>query len=135
MTSLEELQALSEILTRRGLHASARHVDDAMIRAILNPYFSVERGRHQSPKEGPMQMAGSRGAPTGADYNEVDAEFMRKMLPHHEMAVSMAATAYSNGKNEFVRTMALNIFSTQKKEVETMKNWLMARGLKPAPSM
>lgn len=82
-----------------------------------------------------MQMTGSRGVPAGADYNEADADFMRKMLPHHEMAVSMAAAAYSNGKNEFVRTMALNIFSTQKKEVETMKNWLIARGLKPASSM
>ncbi|WP_375274487.1 DUF305 domain-containing protein [Methylorubrum thiocyanatum] len=82
-----------------------------------------------------MQMSGSRGVPAGADYNESDADFMMRMVPHHRMAVSMAASAYSNAKNPFVRDFALKIFAAQKAEIENMERWLMARGLKPASSM
>ncbi len=82
-----------------------------------------------------MQAMGSNKLPVAADYNESDAEFIRKMVPHHKMAVSMAASAFSNAKNPFVKGLALKIFSAQKAEIEMMERWLAARGLKPYSSM
>ena len=82
-----------------------------------------------------MQMPGQNGAPSGADYSSSDAEFMRRMVPHHRMAVSMAAAAYSHAKNPFVRDFALKIFAAQREEIEIMERWLAYRGLKPHSSM
>lgn len=82
-----------------------------------------------------MQMSGHQTVPTGADYNSSDAEFMKRMVPHHEMAISMAAAAYTQSKNTAVRDFALQVFSAQSNEVAFMKAWLSARGLKPYSSM
>lgn len=93
-----------------------------------------------------MEMSGSKetsgskvnsetmGVPDGSDYNASDAEFMREMVPHHEMAVRMASAAYTTAKNHEVAAFAMKVLTTQRNEIDFMKQWLSARGLKPNKS-
>lgn len=64
-----------------------------------------------------------------ADYNQRDVKFVREMIPHHQMAVNMAASIYSNGQNQQIKDMALRIYSAQKDEIEKFQKWLKDRGL------
>lgn len=62
--------------------------------------------------------------PTG----DVDVDFMRGMIPHHEAAVSMAEIVLKHGKDAQVRTLAEQVIATQKAEIDMMKEWLAKRG-------
>tara|TARA_B100001750_G_scaffold224785_1_gene216161 strand:- start:7624 stop:7998 length:375 start_codon:yes stop_codon:yes gene_type:complete len=62
--------------------------------------------------------------PTG----DVDVDFMRGMIPHHEAAVSMAEIVLQHGEDAQVRTLAEQVITTQKAEIDMMKEWLAKRG-------
>ena len=53
-----------------------------------------------------------------------DVDFVRNMIPHHQMAVDMAEKELKNGKSEEIRDMAEKIKSDQKKEIDDMQVWL-----------
>lgn len=54
----------------------------------------------------------------------VDVDFIRNMIPHHEMALGMAEKQLKSGKDAEARTMAQKIIDAQKKEIADMKDWL-----------
>lgn len=66
------------------------------------------------------------------DYNKSDVEFLREMIIHHEAAIKMSASEYSEGENAEVKKWALAIFSGQKDEVVKFRSWLKERGIKSA---
>lgn len=63
------------------------------------------------------------------DYNDKDVEFIQAMIPHHEAAVQMGASEWSNGKNEDVKKWALAIFAGQREEIAKFRKWLKDRGI------
>ena len=58
--------------------------------------------------------------PTG----NVDADFARNMIPHHEGAVAMARVELAHGKDPALRKMAADIIKAQETEIAFMQKWL-----------
>ncbi len=64
---------------------------------------------------------------------DVDTDFARGMVPHHQGAVDMAETVLRHGKDPEIRTLAEWIIRSQKQEIAWMNRWLERRG-SPADS-
>lgn len=54
----------------------------------------------------------------------VDVDFMRGMLPHHQGAIDMANIALEKSSDPVVRKLATDIIAAQKAEMEIMQRWL-----------
>jgi uncharacterized protein (DUF305 family) len=63
------------------------------------------------------------------DFNLQDADFMRGMVKHHEMALTMSATEIDKGKNDVAVALAKSIVISQKSQIALMKKWLKDRDL------
>ncbi len=57
---------------------------------------------------------------------DADADFMRNMIPHHQMAIDMAKEELNKGNNHEAREMAQKIIDAQTKEISTLLTWMKA---------
>lgn len=64
---------------------------------------------------------------------DVDTDFMRSMIPHHQGAVDMAKVVLEHGTDPEVRTLATNVIATQNDEIAQMNRWL-AQHAQTSPS-
>jgi uncharacterized protein (DUF305 family) len=55
---------------------------------------------------------------------DIDVDFVRLMLPHHQAAVDMAKTQLLYGKDSQIRRLAQEIVTDQQLEIELMQRWL-----------
>ena len=55
---------------------------------------------------------------------DVDADFVRGMIPHHQGAVDMAKTVLAFGKDPQIRKLAEEIVKAQETEIALMQEWL-----------
>jgi uncharacterized protein (DUF305 family) len=62
------------------------------------------------------------------DSGNVDVNFVRLMVPHHQAAMDMAKTQLLYGKDPQIRRMAQEIITDQQSEIELMQLWLKQRG-------
>jgi uncharacterized protein (DUF305 family) len=62
--------------------------------------------------------------PTG----NVDVDFVRGMIPHHQGAIDMAQIELQQGKDPEIRKLATGIIAAQKKEIAEMNSWLAKHG-------
>jgi len=61
------------------------------------------------------------------DYSgNVDVDFMRGMIPHHQGAIDMAQVLLKHSKDARVKRFAQGIIAAQTKEIRFMRNWLKA---------
>lgn len=59
---------------------------------------------------------------------DVDEDFVRLMLPHHEGAVEMAKVELLCGKDPINRRLAQEIIVEQQSEIDLMRLWLSKHG-------
>ena len=62
------------------------------------------------------------------DSGNVDVDFVRLMVPHHQAAIDMAKTQLLYGKDPQMRRLAQEIITDQQSEIELMQLWLKQRG-------
>jgi uncharacterized protein (DUF305 family) len=56
----------------------------------------------------------------------VDADFVRNMIAHHQGAIDMARIQVAFGKDPKIRELAENVIRAQEDEIAMMKSWLAA---------
>jgi uncharacterized protein (DUF305 family) len=59
---------------------------------------------------------------------DVDADFVRGMIPHHQGAVDMAKIVIAFGKDPEIRKLAEGIVKAQESEIAFMRSFLQKRG-------
>jgi uncharacterized protein (DUF305 family) len=64
---------------------------------------------------------------------DVDEDFVRLMLPHHQAAIEMAKVELLCGKDAVNRRLAQEIITDQQSEIELMRLWLSKHD-SPRPS-
>jgi uncharacterized protein (DUF305 family) len=63
--------------------------------------------------------------------NAADKKFLKEMVPHHKMAVTMANRVITDGQDMRVDALARAIRDGQTKEIAQMTAWLAEVGEKP----
>jgi len=57
---------------------------------------------------------------------DFDKEFLRQMIPHHQMAVMMATMLENSTDRSEMKQLAKNIITAQNKEIADMRTWYSA---------
>lgn len=58
--------------------------------------------------------------------NDFDREFIRQMIPHHEMAIMMASMLRATTNRPEMKTLADQIITSQSREIKMMVSWAKA---------
>lgn len=59
---------------------------------------------------------------------DVDVDFVKGMIPHHQGAIDMAEVQLKYGRDAQTRKWAEEIISAQKREIAEMQAWLKTKG-------
>lgn len=59
---------------------------------------------------------------------DVDADFVRGMIPHHQGAIEMAKIMLAHGKSPEMKGLATSIIADQEREIAAMRDWLSKNG-------
>jgi uncharacterized protein (DUF305 family) len=78
------------------------------------------------PFDGVMQRM--RGMMMQPPSGNVDVDFVREMIPHHQAAIDMAKFELKRGTDPEIRALAETIIAAQEKEITEMQAWLDAYG-------
>ena len=68
-----------------------------------------------------MKMHAEMDVPRSGD---IDRDFMRMMIPHHQGAIDMAKAELEHGDDPWAREMAQKVIDAQEAEIAQMKAWL-----------
>jgi len=72
-------------------------------------------GDHMMAVEGDLE-----GLASAEDF---DLEFIRQMIPHHEMAIMMASMLAAGSEREEMQMLADQIITSQSSEIDMMRSW------------
>ena len=63
--------------------------------------------------------------------NDVDVDFVRAMIPHHQSAVEMAKVVLRHSKEPETRRLAEDVIRAQEAEIAQMRAFLLRKGVAP----
>ncbi|MCK9912156.1 DUF305 domain-containing protein [Microbacteriaceae bacterium K1510] len=71
------------------------------------------------------KMHGVMAAPFTGD---IDVDFAKRMIAHHQAAIDMAKAEIGFGKDPTAKTAAEHIIKTSEADIEKLQEWLKGRG-------
>lgn len=114
--------------------------------ALLAQTAAPPAHQHPAPAAQPTSGLPKAGAPTtdaskayeaaaqtmhkdmSSEYtNDVDVDFVRGMIPHHQGAIDQAEILLKYSKNLRLRRLAGGIIASQRREIRFMEKWLKDR--------
>lgn len=122
-----EIRSLAEAIIK------AQTEENTQMKAWYQEWFgqTVPQGGTQMGMHG---MMGQNGMHMGMMGNETDMEslenaadfdreFIRQMIPHHQMAIMMASMLEAGTNREEMKQLAQNIIEAQTQEINQMRSW------------
>jgi|GEM_PF-2347106 len=95
---------------------------------VTDPAYAQSSAAKRSLEEFRMKdmQAGDKGGKKAkvSAADKATRTFLEAMIPHHEMALTMAKTALEKVENEDIRAFAQDIIDDQGAEIDQMKQWL-----------
>lgn len=61
---------------------------------------------------------------------DVDVDFARSMIPHHQGAIDMAKAVIEHGSDPDIRKLAEEVVAAQEAEITFMREWLAKKGIR-----
>ncbi len=137
--AIEMAKMALERSKRPEMLSLANDIIEAQTREINDMTSWYKEWFGSAPPEGGMGMGGRgggmmhMGGMTGdlddlkaTSDAEFDRVFIQQMIPHHEMAVMMASMLAASTERDEMKTLADNIITSQSREIEMMRSWLVA---------
>lgn len=87
--------------------------------------MGMRQGRGQGPMHSGM-MAMNMNLESLKNASDFDKEFIRQMIPHHQMAVMMSRMALNRATQSQIRDLAQAIIKSQTAEIQQMQQWYQA---------
>lgn len=84
------------------------------------------QGGTPPPENAPPRPTAATAAATAPEPAPYDAQFIDRMIPHHEMAVTMAKEALEKAERAELRQLAQAIIDAQEAEIRQMRDWRAA---------
>lgn len=81
---------------------------------------------HMMPMDSAMKQSMMMSGDLGPGDQDFDLRFLNAMIPHHEGAVVMAEDALNKSQRSEIKKLSSEILSSQKAEIEQMKQWRKA---------
>lgn len=102
------------------------------------PAGTQDHSQHAAPAAGKDELSEASKAyeqamvkmhkDMGITYtNDVDVDFVKGMIPHHQGAIEQAQVLLKYSKNPRLRRLAGGIIAAQRREIRFMQNWLKER--------
>lgn len=85
----------------------------------------VSTGMGRGMMHGGMMGGNTADTDLLKNSNNFDEDFLREMIPHHQMAVMMAQMLLSGTSRSEMKQLANDIISAQEKEITQMRSWLL----------
>jgi len=101
---------------------------------LLTTPVAAQEAMHQHGSTADAMQDAMRQMQHGMDMpatGEIDVDFARTMIPHHQGAIDMAKAELADGKDPELRALAEEIIAAQEKEIAFLKAWLAKRGVQP----
>ena len=112
---------ITALLCAIGTLASAQEATHGMDHGAMhgsetasNPFEAVTQKMHEEMNVPPS--------------GNVDVDFARGMIAHHQGAIDMAKIELEKGSDPDMRALAESVIAAQEKEIAEMKEWLADNG-------
>lgn len=126
------LIAAASVVITSGLisigHAVDRDLDAA--KAEVPSAHHATSSPHDAFAESNARMHRAMSIPATGD---VDRDFAKGMMAHHQGAVEMARIELAKGRDPEMRRMAQSVIDSQSREIEHMREWLNSDDHETAP--
>lgn len=87
------------------------------------PKVSIEMMGGGMMSQRGMHMGGQEDMTALVNASDFDKVFIEQMIPHHQLAIMMANMLQSGTNRSEMQQLAINIITSQSKEIKEMQDW------------